>query len=211
MDAPKNIPASSKVSDFMTQTTADGSSPTKTRGNRPLLLRIVARPYQWFQENTFAPDFLKGAMAHPALGYLVAFVFQAILSLGILVLIHFYPSFRFPSVPLILAILLVALGWGAGPGIVAILAGMVTLIIFILPPVSSLAAGPTEDIVGISFYVVVGLAISILASNTERARRSSEQLRLRLDTIIDAIPDSLTIYNAEGRRVQQNRVAREVD
>lgn len=211
MDAPKNIPASSKVSDFMTQTTADGSSPTKTRGNRPLLLRIVARPYQWFQENTFAPDFLKGAMAHPALGYLMAFVFQAILSLGILVLIHFYPSFRFPSVPLILAILLVALGWGAGPGIVAILAGMLTLIIFILPPVSSLTVGPTEDIVGIGFYVGVGLAISILASNTERARRSSEQLRLRLDTIIDAIPDSLTIYNAEGRRVQQNRMAREVD
>jgi len=57
----------------------------------------------------------------------------------------------------------------------------------------------------------VGLTISIFASNIERARRNSEELRLRLNTIIDAIPDALTIYDATGSRIQLNRVAREKD
>ncbi|HKV57491.1 MAG TPA: histidine kinase dimerization/phospho-acceptor domain-containing protein, partial [Ktedonobacteraceae bacterium] len=208
---PEHIPVSPEVPDFTTQTTAaNASSPTRAYGNKPQLLRIAARPYQWFQENTFAPNFLKGAVAHPALGYLVAFVFQAVISAGLFVLVHAYPSFRFPSVPLILVILLVAFGWGAGPGILALLIGAITLIIFILLPIFALQIEHTSYIIGIGFYAVVGLAISIFASNTERARRTSEQLRLRLDTIIDAIPDSLTIYDAEGRCVQQNRVAREI-
>ena len=59
-------------------------------------------------------------------------------------------------------------------------------------------------------YIAVGLTISILASNTERARRTSEQLRLRLDTIIDAIPNSIVLYDQQGRCIQQNRVAREI-
>ena len=211
MDTPEHIPVSPELPDFTTQTTAaNASSPTRIYGNKPQLLRIAARPYQWFQENTFAPNFLKGAVAHPALGYLVAFVFQVVISAGIFVLVHAYPSFRFPSVPLILVILLVAFGWGAGPGILALLIGAITLIIFILIPIFALQIEHTSYIIGIGFYAVVGLAISIFASNTERARRTSEQLRLRLDTIIDAIPDSLTIYDAEGRCVQQNRVAREI-
>lgn len=211
MDRPEHIPVSPEVSDLTIRVTADASSPTKDDRNRPLLLRMAVRSYWWFQENTFAPNFLKGAIAHPALGYIVALIFQLAMSLGIFALIHAYPSFRFLSVPLILVILLVALGWGAGPAIVALLVGMIMLLIFILPPTFSLSVRPTEDFVGIAFYVIAGLAISILASNTERARRASEQLRLRLDAIIDAIPDSLTIYDAEGRRVQQNRVAREID
>lgn len=63
---------------------------------------------------------------------------------------------------------------GAGPAIVALLVGWIILLIFILPPTFSLSIRQTEDVVGIVFYVIAGLAISILASNTERARRASE-------------------------------------
>jgi PAS domain S-box-containing protein len=209
MEAPKHIPVSQKVPELTTQSATNTSSSKKAQGGRPLPLRIAARPYHWFQDNTFAPNFLTGAAAHPALGYLVALVLQLIMSIAILALIHFYPSFRFPSVPLILIILLVALGWGAGPSIVALVIGAGMLLLFVIPPIFSLSIAQTEDIIGIGLYLAVGLTISIFASNIERARRTSEQLRLRLDTIIDAIPDSLTIYDAEGRRVQQNRVARE--
>jgi PAS domain S-box-containing protein len=210
MEAPKHIPVSQKVPELTTQTATNTSSLRKAPGGRPLPLRIVMRPYRWFQENTFAPNFLTGRVAHPALGYLVALVFQLVMSIAILALMHFYPTFRFPSVPLILVILLVALGWGAGPSIVALLIGAVLLIFFVLPPVFSLSIAQSEDSIGIGLYLAVGLTISIFASNNERGRRTSEQLRLRLDTIIDAIPDSLTIYDAEGRRIQQNRVAREI-
>lgn len=208
METQKHIPVSQKVPELTTQTATNISS--NTQRSRPLPLRIAARPYHWFQENTFAPNFLTGAWANSALGYLVALVSQLVMSIAILALLHFYPTFRFPSVPLILVILLVALGWGAGPSIVALLVGAVLLLLFVLPPIFSLSIAQSEDIIGIGLYLVVGLTISIFASNIERARRTSEQLRLRLDTIIDAIPDSLTIYDAQGRRVQQNRVARNI-
>ena len=99
------------------------------------------------QENTFAPGFLTGPWASPALGYLVALVFQLVISIAILALIHFYPSFRFPSVPLILVILLVALGWGAGPSIVALLIGAVLLLFFVLPPIISLSIAHARRVV----------------------------------------------------------------
>jgi PAS domain S-box-containing protein len=209
METQKHIPVSQKVPELTTQTTTNTSSNNAHRG-KPLPLHIATRPYHWFQENTFAPGFLSGVWANPALGYLVALVFQLVISIAILMLMHFYPSFRFPSVPLILVILLVALGWGAGPSIVALLIGSAFLLFFVLPPIFSLSIAQSEDVIGIGLYLAVGLTISIFATRTERARRTSEQLRLRLDTIIDAIPDSLTIYDAEGRRIQQNRVAREI-
>ena len=211
METPKHIPVSKKVSELKTQTTSNTSSSTSAHKSRPLLLRIVAWPYHWFQENTFAPGFLTGSWASPALGYLVAFVFQLLICIAILVLMHYYPSFRFSSVPLTLVILLITLGWGAGPGIVALLVGAILLLIFVLPPIFSLSITQSEDVIGIVLYLAVGLTISIFASNIERARRTSEQLRLRLDAIINAIPDSLVIYDAEGRLIQQNRTAQKIN
>ncbi|HLZ64272.1 MAG TPA: hypothetical protein VKR06_45665, partial [Ktedonosporobacter sp.] len=114
MDAPEQGSASQKAPRLTTSTTTTGSA-TKNKSGETFL----ARPYRWFQHNTFAPHFLSGAWVNPALGYLVAIVFQLLVSLAILGLVHVYPFFRFPAVPLILVILLVALGWGAGPSIVA--------------------------------------------------------------------------------------------
>ncbi|HLJ33005.1 MAG TPA: DUF4118 domain-containing protein, partial [Ktedonobacteraceae bacterium] len=162
------------------------------------------------QENTFAPGFLTGIWSHAIVGYCAALVFQLIVVIALFALIHIYPSFHFPEGPLILVILLVSLGWGTGPGIVAMLVGAALLLYFALPPLYSLRVTQPEDVFGLSVYVIVGLIIGILASNTERARRASEQLRLQLNTIIEAIPDSLVLYDLQGRQIQQNRVAREL-
>ncbi len=201
MEAPKRIPALQKVSEPTEKTTTQNSTTKKAH--------ITERLYQWFLDNTFGPNFLTGTVAHPALGYLIAILFQVVMSTALLVLMHFYPLFPFPSIPLVLVILLVALGWGAGPSIAALLTGAIYLLFFVLPPTFSFSITNSADIIGIGLYLAVGLTISIFASNIERARRTSEQLRLRLDTIIDAIPDPLTIYDAAGRRVQQNRAAHE--
>ena len=214
MDTPENFRAPSKVSEvteIMAQQNTTSSSSTGKQGRKSLLLRITTWLYHWFQENTFAPHFLSGTWSHPIFGYLAALVFQLMVAVALIVLIHVYPSFRFPESPLILVILLVALGWGVGSGIIAMLVGASLLIYFILPPVYSLEIARTEDVVGMCLYVVVGLTISILASNTERGHRISEQLRVRLNTIIEAIPDSLVLYDSQGRRIQQNRVAREIN
>ncbi len=210
MDTNENIPGSLETAEITKQSAKIPSSSVKQQGGKFLLLRIVSWLYKWFQVNTFAPAFLSGTWSQPIIGYFVAFVGQLLVVIGLLALFYTYPSFHFSEGPLILVILLVALGWGAGPSVVALLVGTVLLIFFVFPPTFSLSFGQSSDVIELCLYVVVGLTISILASNTERSRRTSEQLRLRLDTIIDAIPDSIVLYDLQGRRIQQNRVAREM-
>jgi len=211
MDTHENIPGSTETSEITKQNTKDTSSSVKQQGSKSLSPRIVTWLYQWFQVNTFSPGFLSGTWSQPIFGYLAAFVGQLVIVIGLLALIHTYPSFGFPEGPLILVILLVALGWGAGPSIVALLIGAVLLIFLVFPPIFSLSFDQSADVIELCLYLAVGLTISILASNIERARRTSERLRLRLDTIIDAIPDSIVLYDLQGRRIQQNRVARELN
>ena len=194
----------------MKQSTKESLSSIKQQSSKALPFRIVTWLFKWFQVNTFSPGFLSGIWSRPIFGYFVACIGQLIIVVGLLALFHIYPSFRFLEGPLILFILLVALGWGAGPSIVALLVGAVLLIFFVFPPAYSLNIGRSSDVIELLLYIAVGLTISILASNTERARRTSEQLRLRLDTIIDAIPNSIVLYDLQGRRIQQNRVAREI-
>src|SRR5579863_1822724 len=129
MEAPQHIPVSQKAPELTTQAPPNSSASKRVHRGRSLALHMAIRPYHWFQDNTFAPDFLTGAAAHPALGYVVAFLLQLVMCIAVLVLVHFYPGFRFQALPLILVILLVALGWGAGPSIVALLIGAVLLIL----------------------------------------------------------------------------------
>jgi PAS domain-containing protein len=211
MDTHENIPGTSETPEIMKQNTKDPSSSVKQQWSKSLPLRIVTWPYKWLQVNTFSPGFLLGTWSQPIFGYLAAFVGQLVIVIGLLALIHTYTSFGFPEGPLILVILLVALGWGAGPSIVALLIGAVLLIFLVFPPIFSLSFDQSADVIELCLYLTVGLTISILASNIERARRTSERLRLRLDTIIDAIPDSIVLYDLQGRRIQQNRVARELN
>ncbi len=209
MDTHENIAESIETPEITKQTPIVPSSSTEQQGDKTLPLHIVPWLFKWFRVNTFAPHFLSGTWSQPIFGYLVAGVGQLLIVIGLLALFHTYHSFRFLEGPLILFILLVALGWGAGPSIVALFVGAVLLIFLVFPPTFSVSLDESSDVIEILLYIAVGLTISILASNTERARRKSEQLHLRLDTIIDAIPDAIVLYDLAGRRTQQNRVARE--
>jgi PAS domain S-box-containing protein len=198
-----------EASEIAQQSKNDPSS-TNIQDSKTSPFNFVTWLYKWFQSNSFAPGFLSGIWSKPILGYLVAFVGQLLIIMGLLALFHTYPSFRFLEGPMILFILLVALGWGAGPSVVALIVGAIMLVFFVFPPAFSFGVNGSSEVIELLSYLAVGLTISILASNTERARRSSEQLRLRLDTIIDAIPDSIVLYDLQGKRIQQNLVAREM-
>lgn len=135
MDTQDSIPESTEIPEIAKQNTIESSSSAKQENGKALPLRIIMWIFNWFQVNTFVPGFLSGSWSHPIFGYLVACFGQLLLVIGLLALFHTYPSFRFLEGPLILFILLVALGWGAGPSIVALLVGFVLLIFFVfLPP-----------------------------------------------------------------------------
>ena len=164
----------------------------------------------WLVAHTFAPPFLTGRWSHPAVGYLLAVVLQVVTVTGLVELIRLFPSFQFQEALVILVVLVVALTWGAGPGLLATLVGAVLLTFLLLPPVYSLKIVRIEDVLDLLVYLAVGLAVSLLSSQVQRARRAAEGLRRRLDTIIEALPDALSIHNAAGRSVRLNRTAHQL-
>src|SRR5436305_7031163 len=164
----------------------------------------------WLVAHTFAPPFLTGRWSHPAVGYLLAVMLQVITVTSLVALIRLFPSFQFQEALLILVVLVVALTWGVGPGLLATLAGAVLLTLLFLPPVFSLMLARIEDGLDLLVYLAVGLAVSLLASQVPQARRATEGLRRRLDTIIAALPDALSIHNAAGRSVRLNRAAHQL-
>src|SRR5438270_1063136 len=164
----------------------------------------------WLVAHTFAPPFLTGRWSHPAVGYLLAVGLQVITVTSLVALIRLFPSFQFQEALLILVVLVEALTWGVGPGLLATLAGAVLLTFLFLPPVFSLMIARIEDGLDLLVYLAVGLAVSLLASQVQQARRATEGLRRRLDTIIEALPDALSIHDAAGRSVRLNRAAHEL-
>ncbi|HZO71060.1 MAG TPA: ATP-binding protein [Ktedonobacteraceae bacterium] len=211
MGTPKQVPA--EVAETTAQSSPGSFSEQEESKDQHVEPHRIVRLYQkmlrWLQANTFAPTFFTGPWSHPIFGYLIAILAQVVIGLVLLTLIRTYPSFRFIEGLFILISLLMALGWGAGPSIVATLVGAALLVLFILPPAFSLTLTQREDVIGLCLYLAVGLTISILASQVERARRASEQLRIRLNTIIEAIPDPLIIYDIQGRVTQHNHMAQE--
>jgi len=160
--------------------------------------------------HTFAPPWLTGRWAHPAVGYLVAVLLQVSAVTGLTALTRLFPSFQFQEALVILVVLLVALTWGVGPSLLATVVGGALLVLLLLPEAFSLVMARIEDALNLLVYLCVGSVVSLLTSQAQRARRSAERLRRRLDTIIEAIPDGLSIHDAAGRMVRLNPVAQQL-
>jgi PAS domain S-box-containing protein len=174
---------------------------------------------RWFAANTVAPDWLPESWRQAMVSYLLAALVQLVAVLVVVLLVQRFPTFQFPEALLILALMLVAFTWGAGPGVIATLVSAAVLYLLILLPAFSLALRNVEDIVGVSLLLVIGLIISAIASQIERARRHADTVarnaqalalslsveRARLDAIIEAVPDAISIHDAQGAIVRVNR------
>src|SRR5579875_3063366 len=183
---------------------------------QPLPLRIWRFLHGWFQTNTFAPAWLPAPLRHPVVGYLAAVLLETVAVILTLFIKRFFPDYLFVGLLGILAILLVALNWGGGSGFFATLFGAALLDYALLPPAFRLTLNTTSEVIALVVFLLVGCIISIGASQTERARRQSEQLaqylaaeRTRLATIIDTVPDAVSIHDAAGTIVQLNRAGQQ--
>ncbi|MEO8972005.1 MAG: ATP-binding protein, partial [Ktedonobacteraceae bacterium] len=103
-------------------------------------------------------------------GYLVAVLLQAVAVAGTALLVQFMPSFHFLAAPLILVALVVALGWGAVPGLVATLVGMLLLLTLTVSPSFALSIAHTANVPDILMYLIIGTTSSLLVGSIARAR-----------------------------------------
>ncbi len=178
---------------------------------RPLLFL-----YQWFVTNTFSPVWLPRKLRRPAIGSAVAVLLQLLACLITFLVIHIFPGYAIMSLWEVLAIALVALTWGAGPSIIATFVGLI-LLNFSLTSSSILwDLDSTDDLVERVTFLLVGLSITIVASQVGKARQQAELLaisleseRNRLDAIIETVPDTVAIYDTQGKLVRLNRAGRE--
>ncbi|HXR64631.1 MAG TPA: ATP-binding protein [Ktedonobacteraceae bacterium] len=171
----------------------------------------------WFVNNTFAPSWLPERLQHPFLGYLIAVFLQII---AVLVTYFFNAQLQvftiaFAGLLEILVIALVALSWGVGPSVVATLVGACLFDYLILAPHPGWEFSDPRDGYQLLLFVLVGLAISIVSSQTELARRRAERLadsltkeHARLEAIIETVPDIVAIYDRRGRMTHMNDIGR---
>ncbi len=175
-------------------------------------------PARWFRVNTFAPSWLGRRWQHPLWGVLAGILSQLIAAglkqalAHVLPIVPLYFSFS------LLCIAIIALSWGAVPSAVSTLVGALLLGTIVLPPQPSASAAALSNAIGIVVYLLSGFAISALASQTERARRSAqiaaaslEKERTRLETILEAMPDAVFLHDAQGQLVWLNRKGRQMD
>lgn len=158
---------------------------------------------------TFSPGFLPETLRHPLIGYLVAVLLPVCAVVVITFLVHYISTFRFIEAPLILVVLLVALGWGLAPSMLATLVGATFFVLLLLSSYFSATITRGEDALGVIMYILVSLIIGVVSSQTQHARYAAETLSRRLESIVEAIPDPVVIYDRKEGHVQLNQPARE--
>lgn len=184
---------------------ADGTSRMRAR---PRSGGANARPRRWLDASSFAPLWLPPSLRHPAVGYLMAVLSQGAATGLILLLDQVFPRFAFPSALGLLVIVLVALSWGAGPGIVSTVVSAMLINVLVLPPRATLSLATAGEIVSTLFFLVAGVLISVVASQTERARRRAQELAGQREAIFEAMADGLFVFGPGGRIEQMNETAR---
>jgi len=181
-------------------------------------------PVRWLRANTFVPHWLPERWRHVFPGYLLAVLLQT-LAVGVMILlVTVLPQFGFVEAPVTLVVISMALTWGAGPSLAATLLGALPLAILLLLPHFSHGIDEPEDMLSVCLYLVVGLCISVFASQKERARRQAElarkdaeQLAATLDVerawlaaTFESLADGVFVCDRDGQVLQANRAQREL-
>jgi PAS domain S-box-containing protein len=180
------------------------------------LSRYWQIPYYWLITHTFEPQWLPKSLRHPLIGYLVAILLASVTTFLTLQLVQIYPSFAFAGLLEVLAIALIALTWGVGPSLLATLLGAILLNFCVLPSYFYRSLNDTASLVETALFLLVGFTISIVASQSERARRNAAELsaslateRARLEAVIETVPDAVSIHDIEGRPIRLNQQGRQ--
>ncbi len=171
----------------------------------------------WFQANTVAPAWLPVCWRHPLSAYglsLLAILIAAGLTLLLVVL---FPGFELQGILLTAGVVLIALTWGLGPSLLATLISL-ALLCAALATHFSWELRNMDDWVGMVVLLLGSVGVSLLTSQSRRARRQAEELarslkqeqvraereRLRLRTLLDVLPAAVGMLDAQAQMIETN-------
>jgi K+-sensing histidine kinase KdpD len=133
---------------------------------------------------TFTPEWLPAPWNHPVLSYVFAILVPLGSMIMALLLRQLFLTFVFPGVLLVIAILIVALLWGTGPGLLATLWGTILFNIIVLAPQYSLSLNTIQDIFETCFLLVLGIIISLVVSRIEQVRAEAVAAHLEIEKLV---------------------------
>lgn len=178
----------------------------------------------WLQPTIVAPQWLPARWRHPLIGYLLAFLIAVGAASLTLLLVILFPAFDLEGVLLLVGIVIIALAWGAGPGMLATVVSVGFLGCVFLPLHLPWQLQDPTEWVDVVVLFLSGMGISLLASQSGRERRRAEALasslseakamsereHLRLRTVLEVLPVGVFLADATGRYVDTNPAFRAI-
>ncbi len=172
------------------------------------------RVRQTVRASTFSPTWLAVPWSLPVVGYVAAVCMPATMILLTRLLVYTFPHFALQGVLSLFAILVVALLWGTGPGLVATFIGAFLFNYFILPPPFTWSFFLLQPLLETLMFLAFGVSISLVVSRIEYARAQASREKVlaatqarELETILATIADGVYVYDAEGHLLRVNPAA----
>ncbi|HXZ05093.1 MAG TPA: ATP-binding protein [Ktedonobacteraceae bacterium] len=191
------------------------------------------------RDSTFTPEWLPAPWNHPVLSYIFAFLVPFGSIILALLLKQIFLTFVFPGVLIIMAILVVALLWGTGPGLLATLWGTILFNILVLSPRYALSLSTFQDVFETCFLLVIGIIISLVVSRIEHVRAEAVAAHLRIEKLVtqleaekeslhqarqlaldrageieaifEAMADGVYVYDSQGHLLRTNTAAQTIN
>jgi len=110
---------------------------------------------------------------HPVVGYLLSPFIVAVGTIGILFLQKMLGLLHFAGSLMTLTVLFIALFWGVGPALVAVILSTVLLDYYFVPPLGHVVINSWDDITQLLPFIISGLTIAVITAQRERARLSA--------------------------------------
>ena len=134
--------------------------------------------FSWARVYTRISQWLARYSHHFLTGYVGAVFLSGVAIAATLLLVQLIPTFAYPGSLAILATLIIALLWGAGPSLLATLLEAILLNIVISPPRFSWSLSTAQHIIDTVMFLLIGFIMSLVASRIQRARAEAVNAQL---------------------------------
>ena len=138
---------------------------------------------------------------HPLVGYVLCPFIVALAMLCTLFLQKMLSWLSFPGAFLILSILFLALLWGAGASLFALLLSTLLLDYYFVPPIGHIMPTTWNAAAQLVPFIIVGLAIALITAQRERARLNA----LGAEQELHAYAEELEIANRKLEEANQTK------
>jgi len=108
----------------------------------------------------------------PIVGYVISIPFIAATLYASLLFQEMLGEFRFPGSLLVLPVVFVAICWGVGPSVFAVVLSALLLDCYFIQPVGQLGMFKSYDILQFIPFIISGITIATISARRERERRT---------------------------------------